>query len=184
MDMQEVLIGNTLEETAYHEAGHIVVASVKGLALRPMGIMIWEAAEDVTEGIACYCEDEPEWEKILLALRAGEMAQVRQFPNSSTIGSLPDIQAFARIIEVHFENRFREMQQKVNSEVNGLLDIHWDAIVAISQGLVHADWIPVVPSEHSKAKRKKHLDGDTLLAILGKHGISAHVRGPTMTGPT
>ena len=57
-----------------------------------MGVAIWEAAEDVTEGIASYYEDEPEWEKILLALRAGEMAQVKQFPISSTIGSLPDIQ--------------------------------------------------------------------------------------------
>jgi hypothetical protein len=80
MDIEEVLIGNTLEETAYHEAGHIVIASATGLALRPMGVAIWEAVEDVTEGIASYCEDEPEWEKILLALRAREMAQVKQFP--------------------------------------------------------------------------------------------------------
>ena len=113
MDIEEVLIGNTLEETAYHEAGHIVIASATGLALRPMGVAIWEAVEDVTEGIASYCEDEPEWEKILLALRAGEMAQVKQFPISSTIGSLPDIQAFATIVEVYFgKNRLREISGK------------------------------------------------------------------------
>jgi len=78
---------------------------------------------------------------------------------------------------------FAKFQEKINSEVGGLLDKHWDAIVAISQALVQSDWIPVESSEYPRAKRKKHLDGDALVAILEKHGISADVRLPIVTSP-
>jgi hypothetical protein len=77
----EVLIGNTFEETAYHEAGHIVVATALGLDLKPRGIVIWAAADvDVTDGLACYCNDTPDMptaRKVLIGTRAGQLAQVR-----------------------------------------------------------------------------------------------------------
>jgi hypothetical protein len=46
------LIGNSPEETAYHEAGHIVTAAAVGLDLRPAGILIFEV-KNVAAGIAC-----------------------------------------------------------------------------------------------------------------------------------
>jgi hypothetical protein len=91
----QVLIGNTLEESAFHEAGHIVAASAVGMDLRPRGIVIWEV-QNVTDGLACYWEDAAEVESVLLALRAGQMAQLKQFPMSDRWGSMPDIQAFAK----------------------------------------------------------------------------------------
>jgi hypothetical protein len=61
--LTEKLIGNTLEETAYHEAAHMVIAAAVGLNLRPGGITIWEAAEDVMDGLARYWKDEVDWGK-------------------------------------------------------------------------------------------------------------------------
>ena len=167
---EQILIGNTLEETAYHEAGHVVIAGAVGLDLKPLGIVIREVAEDVTDGIASYWEDTAEWEKVLLALCAGEMAQLKQFPCSWTRGSQPDIQKFSKIVNNHLgHNRFRE-------QVASLLEIHWSAVTSIALALMEGPWIIVEPTEHPKAKRKKHLDGSTLVPILRRHGITAQVR--------
>ena len=174
---EQILIGNTLEETAYHEAGHVVIAGAVGLDLKPLGIVIWEVAEDVTDGIASYWEDTAEWEKVLLALCAGQMAQLKQFPCSWTRGSQPDVQVFSKIVNTHFEqDRFREMHDNTNSRVASLLEIHWSAVTSIALALMEGPWIIVEPTEHPKAKRKKHLDGSTLVPILRRHGITAHVR--------
>ena len=78
--MGRILIGNTMEETAYHEAGHIVIAGAVGLDLRPKGIVIYEV-EDVADGWAFYWEDNQQWTDILTALRAGQLAQLKQFPD-------------------------------------------------------------------------------------------------------
>jgi len=64
MNMQ-YLVGNTFEESAYHEAGHVVAAAALGLALRSKGITILEAANGATAGEASYWEDDREPEKTL-----------------------------------------------------------------------------------------------------------------------
>jgi hypothetical protein len=45
--------GYKLEENAYHEAGHAVIAVANGLALRPRGILIFEVDEGTT-GFTSY----------------------------------------------------------------------------------------------------------------------------------
>jgi hypothetical protein len=97
-----LIIGNTLEETAYHEAGHIVVAARLGLDLRPKGITIWKAAKDVMDGLAGYWDDEADWDKNLQAVRAGQIAQWRRFPKSDTSGSKPDNDYFFKVLKEHF----------------------------------------------------------------------------------
>jgi hypothetical protein len=171
-----VLMGNVLEETAYHEAGHIVIASVVGLPLTPSGITVYEA-DEVTEGYARYCEDERRWENILMALRAGVRAQLKKFPQSWIGGSQPDTLKFGEIIKSHFEDRCREMDDKITPQLDQLLESHWSAVVAVAQALMESCWIPVEPSEHRIATRKKELNGTTLVAILGRLGISAEIRG-------
>jgi hypothetical protein len=161
------LIGNTLEETAYHEAGHVVIASAVGLDLRPRGIRIWEAPGGITGGVACYWED-AETEPVLLALQAGQMVQRRQFPESEIRGGKPDIRAFDKaVITVFGQNRLGEMYENINRQVAGLLTSHWRAIAAVARAIVESDWVPVTPDdrelmapeERSLFKRGKHLDG-------------------------
>ena len=61
-----ILIGNTLEETAYHEAGHIVIAAAVDLDLKAKGIVIYEV-ENVADGwtnrrsASCSCERSCSW---------------------------------------------------------------------------------------------------------------------------
>jgi hypothetical protein len=174
--MEETPIGNTLEETAYHEAGHVVVAGAVGLDLMPKGIVIYEVG-DLTDGWAFYWEDKPEWEGILRALRAGQMAQLRRFPKSEFRGGKPDLDKFYRIVADHFgANRFGELWGAITDKVRSMLDAHWAAVVAIAEALVRGGWIPTESGEHASARRKKHLGGDVLAAILAEHGISAQVR--------
>jgi hypothetical protein len=175
-----VIIGNNLPETAYHEAGHIVVAAVLGLDLRPKGITIWEAAQDVMDGLARYWESEMDWEKNFQSIRAGGLAQWRQFPQAYIGGQKPDIENFNKIVAEHFAGTLPvDMWQSEGKKADDLLGAHWNAVVEIAETLIAAEWMPVAENEHPLAKRKKQLDSEALVAILSPHGISARVRNPT-----
>jgi len=175
--MEQTLIGNTLEETAYHEAGHIVVAARLGLDLRPKGITIWEAGKDVMDGLAGYWDDDADWDKNLQAVRAGQIAQWRRFPKSDTTGAKPDNDYFFKVVGEHFTGSIASnIWESVSKKADALLEAHWSAVVEIAETLMAAEWISVGESEHPLAKRKKHLGGEALVAILSSHGISARVR--------
>jgi len=172
-----MIIGNTLEETAFHEAGHIVVATALGLDLRPKGITIWEASKDVMDGLAGYWDDETDWEKNLQAVRAGQIAQWRTFPKSDTTGAKPDNDYFFKVVREHFAGSIASnIWESVSKKANDLLEAHWSAVVEIAETLMAAQWMAVSENEHPLAKRKKKLDGEALVAILSSHRISARVR--------
>ena len=59
-----MVIGNTLDETAYHEAGHITIAAAVGLDLQHRGIVVYEVG-NVGDGWAFYWEDNQQWKDIL-----------------------------------------------------------------------------------------------------------------------
>jgi len=174
--MGRILIGNTMEETAYHEAGHIVIAGAVGLDVQPKGIVIYEV-EDVADGWAFYWEDNQQWIDILLALRAGQLAQLKKFPKSEFRGGQSDVQKFSSIVKQHFPpNCDGDMWQDISAKTQNNVNSHWVAIESVADAAMKASWIPVTVSEHPEAKRKKHLDGKTLVGILAKHKISSRVR--------
>jgi hypothetical protein len=181
--MQDVLIiGNNLDETAYHEAGHIVVATVLELDLRPKGITIWEAAPNVMDGLAGYWNHDTDWEKNLQAVRAGQIAQWTKFPNTDTTGSKPDNDSFFRVAKERFpETVASNLWENTSKEAHALLRLHWAVVIAIAETLITAEWLSVPEIEHPLAKRKKHLDGKQLVQLLAKHGISARVRHPVQS---
>lgn len=175
--MEQTLVGNTLEETAYHEAGHIVVAARLGLDLRPKGITIWEAGKDVMDGLAGYLDDDADRDMNLQAVRAGQIAQWRRFPKSDTTGAKPDNDYFFKVVGEHFTGSIASnIWGSVSKKADALLEAHRSAVVEIAETLMAAEWISVGESEHPLAKRKKHLGGEALVAILSSHGISARVR--------
>jgi hypothetical protein len=175
--MEQILIGNTLEETAYHEAGHIAVATALGLDLRPKGITIWEAAKDVMDGLAGYWEDETDWDKNLQAVLAGQIAQRRKFPQSDITGAKPDIDSFFKIVREHFAGSVASnIWESVSKKANARLAANWSAVVEIAETLIADEWISVGENEHPLAKRKKRLSGEALVAILSSHNIPARAR--------
>jgi hypothetical protein len=177
------LIGNSPEETAYHEAGHIVTAAAVGLDLRPAGILIFEV-KNVAAGIACYWED-GEVEPVLQALRAGQMAQRKQFPNSETRGGVPDAQAFSRAVDkIYSPGHVGVMFEKTGGQVLEFFAKHWGAVAEVAQALLKKDWASVEITdekylsvdERSVVRRKKQLAGSEIVEILAQHGISTRVR--------
>jgi hypothetical protein len=177
------LIGNSPEETAYHEAGHSVTAAAVGLDLRPAGILMFEV-RNVAAGIACYWED-GEVEPVLQALRAGQMAQQRQFPNSETRGGVPDAQAFSKAVnQIYSPGHVGIMLEKIGGQVLDLFAKHWGAVDEVAQALLRKDWASVEVTdekylsadERSVVRRKKQLTGSEIVEILERHGISARVR--------
>ena len=178
--LQNVLIiGNTLDETAYHEAGHVVVAAAVELDLRPKGITIWEAAPNVMDGLAGYWDHEIDWEKNLQAVRAGQIAQWRKFPRADTTGAKPDNDYFFNVAREHFPGTLASnLWESTSQKADALLQLHWDAVIEIAETLIAAEWLSAPENEHPLAKRKKRLNGNQLIDILVKHGIPAQVRHP------
>jgi len=168
----------TVEETAYHEAGHIVVASAVGLHLRQAGLVIWEGVNGYF-GCAAIWEDEQwdkQWDKQLCCLRAGAKAQLRRYPSSSAMwGSHKDDDEIFDIVRKHFNGQWSDMEEKIDTQVDILLENNWSAVDAVAQAVIAGDWKPA-EDQGIKATRKKQLDGVTLEAILETHGIPAVVR--------
>jgi len=174
-----LIIGNTLDETAYHEAGHIVVATALELDLRPKGITIWEAAPNVMDGLAGYWDHETDWGKNLQAVRAGQIAQWRKFPDTDTTGAKPDNDYFFKVAREHFPGTVASnLWESTSKKADALLQLHWAAVIDIAESLIAAEWLSAPENEHPLAKRKKRLDGNQLIDILVKRGISARVRQP------
>jgi len=176
------LIGNTPEESAYHEAGHIVIASVVGLDLRPAGIILFETGT-VAGGIACYWED-AEMEPVLKALRAGQQAQLKQFSSSEIRGGQGDVKAFFAALKELQIHHHGEMWQQISNEVAGLLSKHWLAVVEVATALLSQDSRLIEatdtkylsPEELILAKSKKQLVAADIVVILDRHKIPARIR--------
>jgi hypothetical protein len=66
-----------IDRAAYHEAGHIVIAAVVGLTLRPDGLMV----DSCGEGVAIYCtqpeDSDVSREAVILSTEAGCWAETR-----------------------------------------------------------------------------------------------------------
>lgn len=174
--MGELLIGNSLEETAFHEAGHIVIAGAVRLDLKHKGIILYEV-ENVADGWAFYWEDNQQWTDILMALRAGQLAQLKEFPNSEFRGGQCDVKNFFSIVNKHFPpNSGGDMWQEISRKTKDKLDSNWSAVKNVADAVLNSGWLPVAPTEHERATRKKHLEGNALAAILATHGITTNVR--------
>ena len=173
----EIIAGNTVEETVYHEAGHIVAACALGLPLRPKGIIVYEVGDGVGDGYACYGEDEQPPEAVFMALLAGVKAQRTEFPGSWIGGATSDESKMRKIAEVHFQGRWHEVLDRLSPQVDELLREYWGAVAAVAESLLGAAWEPLEIGEdpNNKAKRKRQLPGDSLLSILKQHGILTHV---------
>jgi len=171
-----MVIGNILDETAYHEAGHMTIAARVSLDLQQKGIVIYEVG-NVTDGWAFYWEDNQQWKDILTALRAGHIAQQKKFPGSYSLGAEIDFKKFSYIVEQHFPGVVHSnMEEETKKKASDLLNTHWSAVEDVARGVIAADWLPVAPGEHERATRMKRLDGNAVAAILASHNFQARVR--------
>jgi hypothetical protein len=118
-------------------------------------------------------------------LRAGQMAQRRQFPNSETRGGEPDAQAFSKAVnQIYSPGHVGLMLEKIGGQVLELFAKHWGAVAEVAQALLKKDWASMEVTdekylsadERSVVRRKKQLTGSEIVEILEQRGISARVR--------
>ena len=178
-----------LTAAAHHESGHLVIAAVLGLRLRPEGMSV----DPVGEGLACYCkrpdETDASRERVVISTFAGWYAQKRfcalwsiGFPEANYLASTFDW-CEARELLCGFSDEY--MSGRNMFAVHGVLEgraeelvaLHWAIIETLAETLLVKQWEPLKPlksggrwSENTVAK---YLAGDDVVAMLGQYGVKA-----------
>jgi hypothetical protein len=180
-------IGTKLRAAAHHEAGHLVVAAVMDLALRPEGLMI----DPVAEGLACYCK-KPEdvdsaRERVLTATFAGWYAQKR-FCEESSITFAQDLSMTCDWWEAHrilcdmskaysAEQNYATAHERLERRAETIVGERWTAVQALASALLAKEWASIKALESggkwSEQATAKYVLGDDVVNILAGYGIPA-----------
>jgi len=168
-----------------HEAAHVVIAAVQGLALRKDGLRISEHGE----GLACYrgavprgvanVGPDPERERTIIAVYAGQIAHGRYYPPvaNGDANASDDIDLADRLVSEMYSTLDLQLatKRKLWERSNALVTEHWEAIEGVAQALWSKPWlpsdIPRVPS-HREVLEKK-IDGEEVVHFLKQFGIEA-----------
>ena len=174
--------------TAHHEAGHIVVAAVQNLKLRPEGLSVDERGE----GLACYCkntaESDTERERIIIATFAGLNSEERLceelgFPvpeEMQRIFSQDSKEAREKISRLSYlsvERTAFQIEAELQSRSEAIILKYWSAIQSVAAALLASDWEPIRAlksgSVWSQSEKAKYLAGDELDVVLRQAGVEA-----------
>jgi hypothetical protein len=173
------------ERAAYHEAGHIIIAAVLGLKLKPGGIVI---TDDLGKGAAFYetrwpetkYGDNPEFherfaKKIdrknsILAAFAGQIAQEKFDLNSPAY----DADDLEKIIEPLLQEEREEQPvshdicEELRAESDRLVIKHWKVIAEIAKKVL----------AKKEDNFESRLSRDEIVPILKKYGIDPEIANP------
>jgi hypothetical protein len=172
---------------AHHEPGHMVIAAVEGLRLKPEGLMV----DPSGWGLACYHdapEDiDPARERNILAGLAGFAVEKRyreqnNYPPRDTLDvahnrdNVVTRTLLGKLNGDYWVNDFRLTEQ-----LKGLIDRHWLAIDALASALLRQNWETIKPLKsggqwsHPNETMAKYLSGEEAARILAEHEIEAVV---------
>ncbi len=180
-------IGVNCECGAHHEPGHIVVAAVEGLRLRPEGLMV----DPSGFGLACY-HDTPEdsdsvRERNIRAVLAGfavekRYREERHYPPREEMDlTFNRDNVVARTLLGQLDGDYWAHDRRLREQLNGLIEKHWLAIDALALALLRQNWEAIKPLKsggqwsHPNETMAKYLAGEEAVRILAKHGIKAVV---------
>ncbi len=189
-----------IESAAHHEAGHMVIAAVQGLKLRPDGFMVDLGGN----GLARYCtqpdDSDASREAIVLSTFAGFAAekrfcdQVKRTP-PDTPGILlsPDWQEARKLIsELSTQYLSKDNVAIVQSRLEHcselLVERHWQVIQAVASALLTQEPQPVKPlnngDDWSYENSARAVVGAEVVEILSKYGIHAICEAAANAGAT
>lgn len=172
---------------AHHEPGHIVIAAVEGLRLKPEGLMVDASGW----GLACYY-DAPEdgdsaRERNLRAVLAGfamekRYREQRHYPPREEMDlTFNRDNVVARTLLGQLAGDYWANDRRVGEQLDGLIEKHWLAIEALALALLRKNWEIIRPlnsggqwSEPNETMAK-HVPGEEAGRILAEHGIEAVV---------
>jgi len=144
-------IGVNCECGAHHEPGHIVVAAVEGLRLRPEGLMV----DPSGFGLACY-HDTPEdsdsaRERNIRAVLAGFAVEKRYreerhySPRGEMDLTFNRDNVVARTLLGQLDGDYWAHDRRLRGQLNGLIEKHWLAIDALALALLRQNWEAIKP---------------------------------------
>lgn len=175
---------------AYHEAGHIVVAAVLGLTLRPDGLMVGSDGDGLSVYSTRPDESDDSRRRVILSTFAGYWAAERFCVEHSCLGLLdpmavvsPDwVEARGIIKDLSAEYMAREnllrVQLRLEKESKHLVEQHWLAVEALALALLDKKPEPMRPlkdgtkwSHHTCPVR--YMPGEEAVETLALYGITA-----------
>jgi hypothetical protein len=184
--------------TAYHEAGHTVIAAVQEMPMRNFGVRM----DSLGCGKAFYWRRVPdgsrnnvgadiERERTVISTSAGYIAQKRFYGDELS----EDLRKYMEFSANSDTSLVIELLQEMYSENNAiwfqarknlyeqsvqLVDWHWRAIETLAKSLLSRNWEPLqtqtdADGTWSVDKREKWLQGIEIVEILKPFGINAFI---------
>lgn len=179
----------TLECTAHHEAGHLVIAAAQELKLRPEGLSVDRRGS----GLACYYkqpgESDLSRERVIIATLAGLAAQKRfceerSYPAPGTMAvefshdwreARELLQALST--EYVLNENLEAIGRRLESRSEQLVEEHWLIIKALATALIAKHWEPLKPlksgDKWSEETEAKYVEGHEVVSILRRCGMPA-----------
>lgn len=175
---------------AYHESGHTAIAAVRGLALRPDGLMVLPNGN----GLSVYCtqpeESDHSRESVIVSSFAGYWASKRFCEEHSCPDLLdtmalisPDWMEARKVVgklspEYVAGDSLTTVQLRLEKESEHLVNQYWPAIEALAIALLAKDPEPMRPLKtgqiwSDEAGPVRYMSGEEALEILAQHGIAA-----------
>ena len=170
---------------ARHESGHLVIAAVRGLRLKPEGLMV----DPSGFGLACY-HDAPEEtdaarERNILAVLAGFAVEKRfreehaYRARDSVDVALNDDNIKARTLLGKLNGIYAVNDSRLRKQLDDLIDQYWRSIEALASALLGKNWEPIRPLRsrgqwsHPDEIMAKYVSGEEAAQILSQQGVSA-----------
>jgi hypothetical protein len=175
---------------AFHETGHITVAAVRGLTLRPDGLMVLSNGD----GLCVYCTQPDESDSsrvsVIVSSFAGYFAAKRfcqKYSRPDLLDPLREISddwKHAREVIAKLSDEYlagdspMAVLLRLQKESERLVEQHWVAIEALAKALLAKDPEPMRPLKtgeiwSDETGPVRYMDGEETVEILAKHGIAA-----------
>jgi hypothetical protein len=175
------------ESGAHHESGHILVAAVQGLRLKPEGIMV----DPSGWGLACYHEAPDDTDKSrernILAVSAGFAVEKRlreerrYLPREFMDVSLNRDNVVARTLLTKLAGEYWTNESRLREQLDRLIEEHWLVTKTLASVLLAKHWEPIRPLKsgcrwsHPGETVAKYLGTDELARVLAEHAIAIEV---------
>jgi len=165
----ETQLPSSLQATAFHEAGHAVIALALGRAVQRVSILPgrgWLGRCEFRKGRVRPSEDWLERE-ILISL-AGPAAEARHTGAYAWDGAVADLRAVRRLaVQRASERQAERLERRLLAKVEHLLDQigHWRAVELIAMELLRCDTISGRAVHHLFDQASRQADGSTQTEI-------------------
>jgi hypothetical protein len=170
---------------AHHESGHIVLAAVEGLRLKPEGLMV----DPSGWGLACYHDAQEKTdaarERNILAVLAGfavekSFREEHLYPPRDSLDVIwNDDNVKARTLLGKLNGIYGLNDARLRNQLEDFIGQHWPAIEALASALLQKNWEPIkllksgVRWSHPDETVAKYVPGEEAVTILAHHGVSA-----------